>query len=123
MLPDSARLQEEDAEYLNRKRLSKHQPALPLYTERDANAALRQVKPVRYDEEVRLNKFMTARFISAGHILGSSFVELTITEEERPIRRTDPERSEPGLRSRLPSCRIDLRGPAARPIGSEGSAG
>jgi metallo-beta-lactamase family protein len=86
MLPDSARLQEEDAEYLNRKRLSKHQPALPLYTERDANAALRQVKPVIYNEEVRLNKFLSARFISAGHILGSSFVELTVSEEERTIR-------------------------------------
>src|SRR5262245_22045896 len=86
MLPDSARLQEEDAEYLNRKRLSRHQPALPLYTERDANDALRQVRPVRYNEEVRLNKFMTARFISAGHILGSSFIELTINEEQRTIR-------------------------------------
>jgi metallo-beta-lactamase family protein len=86
MLPDSARLQEEDAEYLNRKRLSKHQPALPLYTERDANDALRQVRPVRYNEEVRLNKFMSARFISAGHILGSSFVELTVSGEQRTIR-------------------------------------
>src|ERR1044071_404336 len=40
MLPDSARLQEEDAEYANRKRFSKHKPALPLYTEEDAQAAL-----------------------------------------------------------------------------------
>lgn len=80
MLTDSGRLQEEDAEYANRKGFSKHKPAVPLYTEEDALRALKQVQPVAYDEDVRLSKFMTARFIPSGHILGSSFIEFQIAE-------------------------------------------
>ena len=83
MLPDSARLQEEDAEYANRKGFTKHKPALPLYTERDAEDALRHVRPVHYNQDVRLSKFINARFIPAGHILGSSFIHFDITEPER----------------------------------------
>src|ERR1051325_11581493 len=60
VLPDSGRLQEEDPEYANRKGFSKHRPALPLYTEQDAEFALKQVSPVNYYEEVLLSKFMTA---------------------------------------------------------------
>jgi metallo-beta-lactamase family protein len=80
LLPDSARLQEEDAEYANRKGFSKHKPAVPLYTERDAETALKQVRAVDYNQATRLSKFLTCRFIPAGHILGSSFVEMEITE-------------------------------------------
>ena len=83
MLPDSARLQEEDAEYANRKGFTKHKPALPLYTERDAEDALRHVRPVQYNQDVRLSKFINARFIPAGHILGSSFIHFDITEPGR----------------------------------------
>jgi metallo-beta-lactamase family protein len=83
LLPDSARLQEEDAEYANRKGFAAHRPALPLYTERDATAALKQVHGVQYEQEVRLNKFITARFVHAGHILGSSFIEVQIAEPNR----------------------------------------
>ncbi|HET8676411.1 MAG TPA: MBL fold metallo-hydrolase [Blastocatellia bacterium] len=87
MLPDSGRLQEEDAEYANRKGLSKHAPALPLYTERDAEVALKQLRPVDYNQPVRLSKFLSARFIPAGHILGSSFVEVEITRQDAsPIK-------------------------------------
>jgi len=83
MLPDSARLQEEDAEYANRKGFTKHKPALPLYTERDAEDALRQVRAIHYNQDVRLSKFINARFIPAGHILGSSFIHFDITENGR----------------------------------------
>src|SRR6185369_11386018 len=87
LLPDSARLQEEDADYANRKGFSRHSPALPLYTEQDANAALKLVQKVSYEQDVRLNKFLSARFIPAGHILGSSFIELLVTEKDRdPIK-------------------------------------
>jgi metallo-beta-lactamase family protein len=87
MLPDSGRLQEEDAEYANRKGYSKHKPALPLYTEQDAERALKQLRPVSYNQEFRLSKFISARFIPAGHILGSSFVQLDIAEPGRePVR-------------------------------------
>ena len=83
MLPDSARLQEEDAEYANRKGFTKHKPALPLYTERDAEDALRHVRATHYNQDVRLSKFINARFIPAGHILGSSFIHFDITENGR----------------------------------------
>ncbi|HEX5065842.1 MAG TPA: MBL fold metallo-hydrolase [Myxococcota bacterium] len=73
LLPDSARLQEEDAVYANRKRFSKHHPALPLYTERDAEAALRQLRAVEFGEEIELGA-LRARFAPAGHILGASSV-------------------------------------------------
>jgi metallo-beta-lactamase family protein len=87
MLPDSARIQEEDAEYANRKGFSKHHPALPLYNESDARAALRQIHGVEFDTDFRLSKFLSARFVPAGHILGSSFVEMNITERGRePVK-------------------------------------
>jgi metallo-beta-lactamase family protein len=84
LLPDSAKLQEEDAEYANRKGFSNHSPALPLYTEQDAARAIKQLHKVSYNNELRLNKFVTARFFPAGHILGSSFIEVNITEPDRP---------------------------------------
>src|SRR5256714_12466813 len=46
LLADAGRLQEEDADYRNRHNLTKHKPALPLYTEKDAFAALKLIKPV-----------------------------------------------------------------------------
>src|ERR1051325_8328674 len=46
LLPDSGRLQEEDADFRNRHQLTKHQPALPLYTEKDAYASLKLLEPV-----------------------------------------------------------------------------
>jgi metallo-beta-lactamase family protein len=87
LLPDSARLQEEDAAYANRRAFSKHHPALPLYTEKDARAALKQVQSVAYNWEISLGKRLKARFISSGHILGSSFISVEITEPDRaPIK-------------------------------------
>jgi predicted metal-dependent RNase len=50
LLMDAARLQEEDAEYANRKVFSKHHPALPLFTADDVRRTLRRLRPVRYGE-------------------------------------------------------------------------
>lgn len=87
LLPDSARLQEEDAEFANRKGYSKHSPALPLYTELDADDALRRVHPVHYNQVVDLDSAFSIEFISAGHILGSSFVDVrTKAADDRPIK-------------------------------------
>lgn len=87
LLPDSAKLQEEDADYANRKGFSKHSPALPLYTAQDATTALQHLHGVSYHENIRLNKFISARFIPAGHILGSTFIEIQLTEPHRdPIK-------------------------------------
>ena len=75
MLPDSARLQQENADYVNRKGYSRHQPAVPLYTEADAMAALGLMEPVAYHEwlEVPCGR---ARFSFAGHILGSAHIAI-----------------------------------------------
>ncbi|HSQ36586.1 MAG TPA: MBL fold metallo-hydrolase [Acidimicrobiia bacterium] len=71
MLPDSARLQEEAAEYANKKGYSRHRPAFPLYTERDAERALRLLRPAPYHEWFPVPGGR-ARLTRAGHILGSA---------------------------------------------------
>jgi metallo-beta-lactamase family protein len=79
LLPDAGRLQEEDADYRNRHKLTKHAPALPLYTEKDAFAALELIKPVpNTGEALQVAAGLRASFRIAGHILGSSLVLLEI---------------------------------------------
>jgi len=75
LLRDAAKLQEEDAEYANRKGFSKHHPALPLFTERDARAALRLFRTVDYDRWFE-PAGLSVRLLNAGHILGSAFAEV-----------------------------------------------
>jgi metallo-beta-lactamase family protein len=75
MLPDAARLQEEDADYRNRHNLTSHTPALPLYTEDDARATLKLVQPEpNTGEVIEVAPGFNASFRIAGHILGSSLV-------------------------------------------------
>ena len=75
LLPDSGRLQEEEADYRNRHNLSKHSPALPLYDEDDAKAALELLNPVPNDgNAVRICEGFKAGFLVAGHIIGASLV-------------------------------------------------
>lgn len=79
LLPDSGRLQEEDADYRNRHNLTKHKPALPLYTEKDAYASLELIEPVDNTGETReVAPGIRAGFRVAGHILGSSLVLLEL---------------------------------------------
>ena len=79
LLPDSGRLQEEDADYRNRHKITKHAPALPLYTEKDAFASLELLKPLPNDgEPVKVAPGIRAGFRIAGHILGSSLVLLEV---------------------------------------------
>lgn len=84
-LPDSGRLQEEEAHFRNKKGLTRHAPALPLYTEADAYACLKQFKPARYYEFVDLPDGATFRFLPSGHILGSAFVEAYLPNGERVL--------------------------------------
>ncbi|PYP85329.1 MAG: MBL fold metallo-hydrolase [Blastocatellia bacterium AA13] len=87
VLPDSARLQEEDAAYANRRGYSKHKPAAPLYTEADAFEALKLVQGAAYGEPVRLGKHLSLRFTTAGHILGSSVVSVDVDQDgQAPIK-------------------------------------
>ena len=80
LLPDSARLQEEEADYRNRHDLTIHAPALPLYDESDARAALDLLRTVPNDgAPVEIVDGVTASFMVAGHIMGASLVLLELT--------------------------------------------
>ena len=76
LLPDSARLQEEEARYANRHGFSKHRPALPLYTEKEALRALRRLEVRSFGEPFAPIAGLSARFSHAGHILGAASVQL-----------------------------------------------
>jgi metallo-beta-lactamase family protein len=78
LLRDSARLQEEAARYANLKGFSKHDPALPLYTEADAEAVLARFRTVGFGDSVGVAKGIDAVFARAGHILGSATLCLTV---------------------------------------------
>jgi len=75
LLPDSGRLQEEEADYRNRHNLSTYSPALPLYDERDARAALELLRTFPNDGELHdICEGFAAGFSVAGHIMGASLV-------------------------------------------------
>jgi metallo-beta-lactamase family protein len=78
LLPDSGRLQEEEAEYHNRRGTSRHTPALPLYTEDDAVQAAARVTGVGYGEPVKLTEALSASFVRAGHILGAAMIRVDL---------------------------------------------
>jgi len=75
LLPDAGRLQEEDARYANRKGFSKHRPAIPLYTEADAEHAMSAISALPFDTWTEAGPFRF-RFRPAGHILGAASVEV-----------------------------------------------
>jgi metallo-beta-lactamase family protein len=90
LLPDSGRLQEEEADYRNRHNLTVHQPALPLYDENDAKHALELLEPVQNGgDAVEVCPGFRASFKVAGHILGASLVLVEIAgagEDGRDMR-------------------------------------
>jgi metallo-beta-lactamase family protein len=74
LLPDSGHLQEEEANYLTRHKYSRHDPALPLYTEKEAEESLKLLKPVPFDTPIDLGSGVRFHYTHAGHILGSAWV-------------------------------------------------
>jgi metallo-beta-lactamase family protein len=83
ILPDSGHLQEEDAAYYNKTKKSKHHPALPLYTEEDAQKSLQYFKPVAVGQSVQLSAELSFRFVRAAHILGSCMAEVTLSTNDQ----------------------------------------
>lgn len=82
MLPDSGHIQEMENEWKNRKRMRMGKEARPpLYTAEDAIKCLEIFKPVKYDEIVELDPNINVRFNDAGHMLGSSIIEVWVKEE------------------------------------------
>ncbi len=78
LLPDSGHLQEEDAAFANKKKSSKHSPALPLYTFEEAQQCLSQFQSIEFDTAKQLRPEFSFRFVRAAHIVGSSMVEITL---------------------------------------------
>ncbi|MEO7191790.1 MAG: MBL fold metallo-hydrolase [Vicinamibacterales bacterium] len=78
VLADAAHLQEEDAERANRKGYTRHQPALPLFTTRDAERAMALLQPLGYDRPMSVVPGLTAEFIDAGHLLGSGYARIRV---------------------------------------------
>jgi metallo-beta-lactamase family protein len=76
LLPDAGRLQEEEADFANRHGHSRHRPALPLYTEDDARAALKRFKVLSFDTGHSPWPGWTWRLRRAGHILGAASVHV-----------------------------------------------
>ena len=80
VLPDSGRIHEEDARQANRHGYSKHHPALPLYTESDAQRALTQLQPMGYQRAIEVAPGVTIEFVLAGHLLGAAYVVVRLAE-------------------------------------------
>jgi metallo-beta-lactamase family protein len=86
MLADSGRIQESDAEFVNKKRAQRgEEPIEPLYTEQDAAAVAGMFKGKHYEEAFSPIPGVEARFYEAGHILGSAGLSLKIEEKGRKI--------------------------------------
>jgi len=84
LLPDSGRLQEEEANYHNKRGTSKHTPALPLYTGDDGERTAARFKGVDFGEKIDLGNGAMALFQPAGHILGSAVIHLEIPNGGAP---------------------------------------
>lgn len=83
MLRDSAYIHEKEAEWHNRKNERAGRPQVePLYTTHDAEVALKQVKPVLYDQLLEISDDIRICFNDAGHILGSAITELWLKEDD-----------------------------------------
>jgi metallo-beta-lactamase family protein len=76
LLPDAGHIQEEEAQYRNRTHTTRHDPALPLYTEEDGRRALDHLRTVPFGEAFSPVAQVTARFGRVGHILGAGCVYL-----------------------------------------------
>jgi metallo-beta-lactamase family protein len=99
LVTDAGHIFEEDAEYANRKGFSKHRPALPLYTEAQAEAAASAFRAVDTGRPIELCPGVTAVLRHAGHILGACTVELRVATrgEHRVVFSGDLGRADPPL--------------------------
>ena len=87
MLPDSGHIQEMEIEWKNRKRERKGEiPLPPLYTAEDAAHSLELFIPVSYDEIIEVSPDIHVRYSDAGHMLGSSIIEIWAKEGEKETK-------------------------------------
>ena len=84
MLPDSGHIQETEIEWKNKKRKRKGEdPIEPIYTAEDAVRCLEIFEPVQYDQIIEITPEIHVRFNDAGHMLGSSIIEVWVKEGEK----------------------------------------
>ncbi len=87
MFPDAGHIQEMETEWLNRKRQRAGlSPVEPLYTVEDAKKAVKNLKPLKYEEKNQAFDDIGMRFVDAGHLLGSASIELTISEDGKQTK-------------------------------------
>ena len=87
MLPDSGHIQEMESEWKNKKRLRKGQPVLsPLYTAEDAVKCQELFVPVQYDNIMQIDDNIFVRYNDAGHMLGSSSIEVWAKEDGKETK-------------------------------------
>lgn len=86
LLLDAAHLQQEDADYLNRKGLTKHKPALPLFDEADVRQALTQLRAVPLGHAEAVNDAVSFSYRDAGHLLGAASADVTLREAGKITR-------------------------------------
>ena len=87
MLPDSGHIQEMEIQWKNKKRIRKGlEPREPLYTAEQAARCLEIFEPVKYDEIIEIDENIHARFNDAGHMLGSSIIELWVKEGDKETK-------------------------------------
>lgn len=85
VMADAAYLQEEDAERANRKKYTKHSPALPLFTVEDAERAMTLLQPVGYNRPMPVAKGIEVDFINAGHLLGSAYARARLQSRGQTV--------------------------------------
>ena len=87
MLPDSGHIQEQEIKWKNKKRIRAGLPEIPpLYTAEEAARSLEIFKPVQYDEIIEIDENIHVRFNDAGHMLGSSIIEVWVKEGEKETK-------------------------------------
>ena len=120
LLLDSAHLQEEEAQFVQKKGYSQHKPALPLYTIAEATTALQQFREIPRADTFKISPEFSVRPHDAGHILGSSWLELDhhrkrqtnsggLLRRHRALRPGNFERPGAAHPRRLSAVRIHLR--------------
>ncbi len=87
MLPDSGHIQEMEAQWKNKKRIRKGEKEIPpMYTAEEAAKCLEIFEPVQYDEIIEITPQIQVRFNDAGHMLGSSVIELWVEEDGKKTK-------------------------------------
>ena len=87
MLPDSGHIQEMESEWKNKKRIRKGEKMLPpMYTAEEAAKCLEIFRPISYDEVIEIDENIHVRFNDAGHMLGSSIIEVWVNEDGKQIK-------------------------------------